>query len=49
MKKVIISILVSVLVMLVLPYIIVEFAKPKDNATSTKPVAPTISSDAIQV
>ena len=41
MKKVIISILISVFVMLVVPYIIVEIAEPHDNAASTEPIAPT--------
>ncbi len=41
MKKIIISILVSVFIMLGLPYIIVELARPDENATSTEPVAPT--------
>ena len=38
MKKIIISVLVSIIIMLVVPYIIVEFAKPNNNADSTEPV-----------
>lgn len=41
MKKILISILISVFVMLVIPYIIVELSEPHNNATSTEPIAPT--------
>ena len=40
-KKVLISIIISILIMLVIPFIIVEFAEPHNNASSTEPV-PTI-------
>lgn len=41
MKKAVISIAVSVLLMLVVPYIIVTLVPPRDNANSTMPVSPT--------
>lgn len=37
MKKILISVLVSIIIMLVVPYIIVELAKPHNNADSTAP------------
>lgn len=49
MKKILISILISVFVMLAIPYIIVELAKPQNNATSTEPIAPTPTVSATQV
>lgn len=41
MKKILISILVSIFVMLGIPYIIVEISRPDENAASTEPVVPT--------
>lgn len=41
MKKILISLLVSLFIMLGIPYIIVELARPSENAASTEPVAPT--------
>lgn len=49
MKKIIISVLVSIFIMLAIPYIIVELAKPQNNATSTEPIAPTPTVSATQV
>ncbi len=49
MKKILISILVSIFIMLIIPYIIVELAKPHNNASSTKPIAPTPTVGATQV
>ena len=40
-QKAVISILVSIFIMLIIPFIIVELARPKDNASSTEPIAPT--------
>ena len=41
MKKILISLLLSLFIMLGIPYIIVELARPSENARSTEPVAPT--------
>lgn len=41
MKKILISLLVSLFIMLGIPYIIVELAHPFENAVSTEPVSPT--------
>ncbi|MBQ3123973.1 MAG: hypothetical protein IJC09_00940 [Clostridia bacterium] len=49
MKKILISVLVSIFIMLIIPYIIVEIAKPHNNASSTEPVAPTATVDATSV
>lgn len=49
MKKILISVLVSIFIMLVIPYIIVELARPTDNASSTEPVAPTETVEATSV
>ncbi len=49
MKKILISILVSVFIMLGIPYIIVELARPDENASSTEPIAPTEAVDKTQV
>ena len=43
MKKILIALLVSLFIMLGIPYIIVELARPSENAVSTEPVAPTES------
>lgn len=40
-KKAVISILISIFIMLIIPFIIVELARPQNNASSTEPVAPT--------
>ena len=44
MKKILISVLVSIIIMLVVPYIIVELAKPHNNADSTEPIVPKVES-----
>ena len=44
MKKILISVLVSIIIMLVVPYIIVELAKPHNNADSTEPIEPKVES-----
>ena len=49
MKKIIISVLVSIFIMIVIPFIIVELSEPHNNATSTQPIAPTPTVDATQV
>lgn len=49
MKRILISILVSIFIMLGIPYIIVELARPDENATSTEPAAPTETADRTQV
>ena len=49
MKQIIISILVSVFVMVIIPFIIVESARPEDDASSTKPVKPIQTTEAKQV
>ena len=49
MKKIIISVLVSIFIMIVIPFIIVELSEPHNNATSTEPIAPTPTVDATQV
>lgn len=49
MKKIIISVLVSIFIMIVIPFIIVELFEPHNNATSTQPIAPTPTVDATQV
>lgn len=40
MKKIIISLIISVLIMLVIPYAAVEIARPDDNASSTEERTP---------
>lgn len=42
MRKIIISVLVSILIMVVIPLLAVEFLPPKDNAASTEP-QPTLT------
>lgn len=37
MKKIIITLLVSIFIMLVIPFIITELTAPKENAVSTEP------------
>ena len=44
MKKILISVLVSIIIMLVVPYIIVELVKPHNNADSTEPIEPKVES-----
>lgn len=41
MKKIIISLAVSVFLMLIVPYVIVALIPPGGNANSTMPVTPT--------
>ena len=47
MKKILISVLVSIIIMLVVPYIIVELAKPQNNADSTEPIEPKVESGGV--
>lgn len=49
MKKIIISIILSIIIMLGLPYAMVEFLHPKENVKSTQPVTPTAEADVTSV
>lgn len=49
MKKIIISIILSIIIMLGLPYVMVELSRPKENAKSTQPVTPTVTADVTSV
>ena len=45
MKKILISMAISVFIMLIIPLLIVSFVKPHNNAISTEPIAPTEAVD----
>lgn len=49
MKKIFLSVLVSLFIMFVVPMILVWIFEPRDNAFSTQPVTPTPAESAISV
>lgn len=45
MKKIIISLIAAIFIMIVIPLIIVELLPPKNNADSTKPIPSPVATD----
>ena len=45
MKKVIISFIVAIFIMIIIPFIIVELLPPKNNADSTNPLPSPVATD----